>query len=74
MKRDARNADLTTNNIAFQSPQKKSQIEIVPYFNVSNTGEQFICYDNEREDRIITFATRQSLLLLQNKKDGSWCT
>ena len=30
----------------------------VPPFNVSNTGEQFIYYDNEREDRIIIFANR----------------
>ena len=45
------------------------QFEIVPPFNVSNTREQFIYYDNEREDRIIIFATRQSLLFLQNSKD-----
>ena len=31
--------------------------------------EQFIYYDNEREDIIITFPTRQSLLFLQNSKD-----
>ena len=50
-----------------QSPQK-IQFQIVPPFNVSNTMEQFICYDNEREDIVIIFATRQSLLFLQNSE------
>ena len=35
--------------------------------------EQVIYYDNEREDRIIIFATRQWLLFLQNSEVGS-CT
>ena len=31
--------------------------------------EQFIYYDNKREDTIIIFVTRQSLLFLQNSED-----
>ena len=49
-----------------------TQFKIVPPFNVSNTGEQFIHYDNGREDRIIIFAIRQSVLFLQNSED--WFT
>ena len=47
----------------------KMQFQIVTSFNVSNTMEQFIYYDNKREDIIIIFVTRQSLLFLQNSED-----
>ena len=40
---------------------KKPQFEIVPPFNASNTGEQFIYYDNEREHRTIISATPLNL-------------
>ena len=103
MKRDARNADLTTNNIilaiipgateavltkipkletvcrdvrkqravaiGYPPIPETTQFEIVPPFNVSNTGERFKYYDNGREDRIIIFATSQSLLFLQSSED-----
>ena len=102
IKRDARNADLTTNNIisantagvteavlakipkletvccdvrrqravaiGYPPIPETTQFEIVPPYNVSNTGKQFIYYDNGREDRIIIFATSQSLLFLQSSE------
>ena len=55
--------------IGYTPIPETTQFEIVPPFNVSNTREQFIYYDNGRQDRIIIFATRQSLLFLQNRED-----
>ena len=52
-----------------QSPLK-TQFEIVPPFSVSNTGEQFRYYDNEREDQIIISATLQSSLLFLQNSEG----
>ena len=42
--------------------------EIPAAFNVSSTGEEFIHYDNGREDCIIIFGTRESLAFLQNSE------
>ena len=50
-----------------------------PYpYNVSSTGEQFVHYDNRRDDRLIIFGTRESFQLLQNSEncfmDGKFST
>ena len=55
--------------IGYPPISETTEFEIVPPFNVSNTGEQFIYYNNGREDGIIIFAASQSLLFLQNNED-----
>ena len=45
--------------IGYPPIPETTQFEIDPPFNVSNTREQFVYYDNGREDRIIIFATHQ---------------
>ena len=51
--RDVRREDAVV--IRYPSISPKTQFEIVPPFNVSNTREQFIYYDSERENKIIIF-------------------
>ena len=50
-----------------------------PYpYNVSSTGEQFVHYDNRRDDRLIIFGTRESFQFLENSEnwfmDGTFST
>ena len=47
-------------------PLRKGNLRQFHPFNVINTGEQF---HDKREDRILIFATCQSLLFLQNSDD-----
>ena len=52
--------------------------EIPHSYNVSNTGEQFVHYNNRRDDRLIIFGTRESFKFLENREnwfmDGTFST
>ena len=52
--------------------------EIPHPYNVSSTGEQFVHYDNRRDDRLIIFGTRESFQFLENSEnwfmDGTFST
>ena len=52
--------------------------EIPHPYTVSSTGEQFVHYDNRRDDKLIIFGTRESFQFLENSKnwlmDGTFST
>ena len=43
--------------------------EIPHPYNVSSTGEEFVHYDNRRDDRLIIFGTRESFQFLGNSEN-----
>ena len=53
-------------------------LEIPHPYNVSNTSEQFVLYDNKRDDRLIIFGRRESFQFLENIEnwfmDGTFST
>ena len=63
---------------------QKYHLQVIGYskyyipFDVTATGERFLLYDNQREDRILIFATQASLTFLGNSRhwfmDGTFST
>ena len=48
---------------------KNNLFEIPDPYNVSSNGEQFVHYENRRDDRLIILGTRENLQFLQNSEN-----
>ena len=78
MLRNVRRQRQSQNNIPTILQPDDTTFIILHPFNVASNGQQFLWYDNRREDRILVFGTQASLNCLKNSvhwfMDGTFTT